>query len=247
MEKETYLKALDRIEEICEEKHFSEHIETVYLSGSVARGDFVPGRSDIDLYIVLDERDENIENSFRQQMNEVVDEYLQELKKYDPDGVSTAFTSLEEIENEETFLGAGAEYQNFIESAELLYGEDLKDEIPEPTKDEVNKSIEHYFDMMEVKYEQMRPQHTRKLFSSIFRTLSMLLTERGIHVSSKEKIVEKFEQAFEGRKELKEDLEEAYRLWELWGGRDLTQDEFCTLSKKCEKIISSIFELRNHE
>ncbi len=169
---------------------------------------------------------------------------MQELKKYEPDGISTAFTSLEEIKNEKTFLGAGAEYQNFIENAELLYGEDLKEAIPEPTKDEVNGSIEQFFDMMEVKYEQIQPQYTRKMFSIIFRTLSMLLAEKGIHVSSKEKTVEMFQQVFEGRRELKEDIEKAYRLWELWGDRDLTQDEFCTLSKKCGEIIFSIFELR---
>ncbi|MFP4051230.1 MAG: nucleotidyltransferase domain-containing protein [Thermoplasmata archaeon] len=242
--RKSYHKVLEEIEDLCKKNPFSNHIISVYVAGSVARGDFVPGRSDIDIYAVVQERDEDVEGLFEEELERLEDEYLEEIKKIEP--LEVTFTDIEEVKKGDSFLGTGFEYHNFMNSAYVLYGEDIRDEIPQPTKDEERESAQRFLDAMEERSEYIPKRFTRKLFSSVFRTLSVFLCGRGIYVSSKEKVVEEF-QRISDLKELNESLEEVYALWETWAERDLTEDEFCGLYKNYQEIMSSLSELREME
>lgn len=243
IEKKVYYDVLEEIENLGREDKFSEKVESIYLGGSVARGDFTPGRSDIDIYVVLKERDEGLEEQFEEKLEDIEREHLSELKKVDPNPLGATFTSLEEIKQGQSFLGQGFEYRNFIRTGELLSGKDIKDKIPEPTREEEVKSAAEFLNKFEERYQAIEKKFTRKLFSSIFRVLSVLLNGSGIYVSSKEGIIKKCHDHFGHRSKLNSLLKDTLSLWKKWGSRELDKEEFCSLYRKYKKIMPIVYEI----
>lgn len=79
--KEDYNKAVtDFVKNFC--KELGEYIEAIYVAGSYARGYFVPGRSDINVYVVLNKRNRNIENNIIEIAREIEEKYLKKVKYY---------------------------------------------------------------------------------------------------------------------------------------------------------------------
>lgn len=132
--KQDYLQVVDIIQSFCQRQH--PNIIALYLGGSVARGDFVPGRSDIDLYVVTANKDAALEASFMALAEELGQTKLRSVAAIHPVPVGISFTTLDEIKDGNSFLGSGFEYRNFIKTGKLLYGEDVKPQLPVPTREQ---------------------------------------------------------------------------------------------------------------
>jgi len=53
----------------------SEKVVSVYAAGSYSRGDFVPGRSDIDIYVVTMVDDPDVEKELRSFADPIIEKY----------------------------------------------------------------------------------------------------------------------------------------------------------------------------
>ncbi len=60
-------------------KKYKDKICAIYAGGSFARGDFVPGRSDIDLYIVVEGREEQFQKDLQNAVSKIEKKYFKEL------------------------------------------------------------------------------------------------------------------------------------------------------------------------
>lgn len=202
-----------------------EVIEALYLGGSVARGDFVPGKSDIDLYAVFKDPSEDTEKLFEQEIKQIESRHLQGVYGFNPNPISLAFTTIEEIREGRSFLGSGFEHYNFIRDGKLLFGSDIKELIPKPTREQEILEANHYLKSVEQSYRNIPPQNIATLFSYIFRTLCVSLSSKGLYVSSKKKAVDSLIEQFPGEKTLIEYISKVYELYLKWGSHDLTQEE----------------------
>lgn len=237
---QTYYDVLDEVAAISE-REFTEEVTAVYVSGSVARGDFTPGRSDIDLYVVLNERNSRIEEQYRDALDELEEEYLAELQQIEPDALSVAFTSTQEIDSGESFLGSGFAYHTFVDNGQLLYGTDIKDQLPQPARADVIEAAQQALETVEPVARHLQDRVTREAFSTIFRTLCIFLGGHGVHVGAKGRAVEQSRALLDDH-EVIIDIEQVYSLYETWEQRSLTEDEFCTLIKHHNEIIPTIVD-----
>lgn len=237
---QTYYDVLDEVAAVSE-RDFAEEVTAVYVSGSVARGDFTPGRSDIDLYVVLDDRNARIEEQYRNALGELEDEYLAELQQVDPDALSVAFTSTQEIDAGESFLGSGFAYHTFIDNGELLYGTDVKAQLPEPTRADEIEAAEQALEAVEPVATRLQDRVTREAFSTIFRTLCIFLGGHGVYVGAKDRAVEQSRALLEDHQVVSE-IEQVYSLYESWEERSLTEDEFCSLITLHNALVPTIVD-----
>ncbi|WP_353892860.1 nucleotidyltransferase domain-containing protein [Proteinivorax hydrogeniformans] len=229
--RESYFEALDEVKNICQIK-FADEICSVYVGGSVARGDFVPGRSDIDLYIVL--KSNEIQNKLQLELEKI---------KSKEKPISVAYTTKKEVIGGQSFLGSGFEYNNFIREGKLIYGQEIKDRIPKPTREEEIKTADQCLKFFEASYKDYEEEVIERYFSATFRTLCIVLSGKGIYVSSKKDVVTVCNKKFKDRKLLNEKINVIYDLWITWGRERLTQEQVCTLLKACDDIMPLIFDL----
>lgn len=244
-DEQTYHEVLDEVAELSA-REFPDSITAVYVGGSVARGDFTPGRSDVDLYVVLAERDSGVEERYRARLDDLEERLFDELRKIDPDALSVAFTSEPEVERGESFLGQGFEYHEFVENGELLYGSDVSDDIPEPTRAEEREAARQALAAVETEYGYVQDRFTKELFSTIFRTLCIFLSGSGTYVGSKERAVALSRRHVDDERILDE-IERAYSLYQAWEERSLTEDEFCTLLRSFHRVVPAIVDTWKRE
>jgi len=112
-------------------------VVSIYLSGSVAQGDYKVGFSDIDIYIVTKGQNHSFDD-IKNETETLINRYLPEMA-WCPNFMTIAYETHENILNSQTWLGMGSEYFSFIESAKLLYGEDIKHELKEPEYSAIQK------------------------------------------------------------------------------------------------------------
>lgn len=236
---------------------YRDRIKAVYAGGSYGRGDFVPGRSDVDLYFVgVEDYDkEELERLLKNVALEIEEKSLKELQPVLDEVLSVTVTTLQEITEGKSFLGSGFNYSNFIHDGRLLWGEDVKELIPKPTSDQQKENAKRTLEqlcgsiatlepaldeLMKSDPEQL-PIHTKELltrraFHSIFRTAAIFLACRGLYVSKKEDITSAFGQSLED-KGLFEILASTLLLWNIWGKRELSD-------KETEKLFGNALEFQ---
>jgi len=115
---------------------YKDDIIAVYVGGSVARGDFSPGRSDIDIYIITTGKKKEIREELKEEARKIAVRKLKDLIKLHQEPIGITLTTVHEIQAGNSFLGAGFEYHNFINTGKLLYGRDIKPLIPKPTREQ---------------------------------------------------------------------------------------------------------------
>jgi len=242
----SYYRAIEKVTEVCVNK-FSDEIVSVFLGGSVARGDFSPGRSDIDLYFVLTSRNDEIESNIESELKNIENEYLPEVQKFNVEPVSSAFTSKAEVLEGKSFLGAGFEYHNFIRDGKLLYGLEIRNLIPEPKREKEFAMADNYIQTLKKVYDTAQDQGIAKCFSFVFRTACIFLSGKGLYVSSKKDVVAFFKNHFSKEEDLNNNLFEVYNLWLIWGDRSLKEEEIYSLTKSYNEVMSLIFDLWERE
>lgn len=103
------------IDELAElyKKHFGEQLVSVYLRGSVSKGEAIKGVSDIDSWCYVDLQQEDIDTSaFREDIKKLNQKYTFS------EGIESGVDSLSYVEED----------QFWIAQAALLYGKDLQEE-----------------------------------------------------------------------------------------------------------------------
>lgn len=243
-------------------KRYGNKIRAIYAGGSFARGDFVPGRSDIDLYIVVEDRKEELQKDLQQEALKIEKKYFKELRPVFDEVLGVSTTTLQEIKEGKSFLGAGFEYSNFIREGKLLWGKDIKKLIPKLPPEKQKESARKYLDKV---YELISNQErnfkwlkwvpfklvpkksklrwTRQAFNLIFRTAAVFLGSKGVNVSRKKDIVSAFTRHAK-EKELCDIISSTLLLWEKWKTEPLSDKETKKLLENSLKFVKGLQSLQ---
>lgn len=246
MTADNYVAAIDEF--VMQTAGYAPQIVAIYLGGSVARGDHTPGRSDIDVFVVLRERDGELERSLRESARAIEVRHLAAVMRSNPEPLSVTFTSLDEIDNGSSFLGVGFEYHQFVETAKRLYGEDIIPQIQQ-TDDARSWDIAQFgLNMLQAlaqaqDVEQAEPALAGFFFSPIFRAAALGLGGQGVFVGGKHETIEAFAQTYPHETVLSEQLRRAFVLWQTWTERDLTLEETHELAMLSRDFVGGVYQL----
>ncbi len=223
-------------------KHI-DNIISVYLAGSVSRGDYIVEASDIDIYVICKDQDSNLNNSFDGYVQNIAGEFLAEIMNWYPDVVSIAFTTYEAIKNGSSFLGKGADYYSFIDSGRLIYGVEIKNEIIK-TDDEQNREIAEQVlkQLKEIVNQDIPKELTtryfiRGVFGLVFSAVHSLLVIRGIYLRGKEELVKEL---FKYDKVNGEKMQAIYAFWLEFAEGTLTEEDKLSLVKVVREVVMSL-------
>jgi predicted nucleotidyltransferase len=254
---ENYLDAVAELVEVAA-KRYGDKVKAIYAGGSFARGDFVPGRSDIDLYMVLQDQNERIQSELQREVSRVEKKYFEKVKPALDQVIDISVTTLREMQEGKSFLGAGFEYSNFIKEGKLLFGEDIKELIPEPSEEEQKESARNYLSKayeMILKQERTfkllklvplriiptksKERWTRQAFNLIFRSAALFLASNGVHVSNKEDITNAFNRLVK-KEEPRSIISFASSSWVKWKTEQLKDKETRRLIENSFKFVEEL-------
>jgi len=229
-------------------------LKAIYAGGSFARDDFVPGRSDIDLYVVARAGREQLQRELQREALRIEKERFPRLSSVFDGFLGISVTTLHEIQEGGSFLGSGFEYSNFIREGKLLWGEDIKALIPQPALESQQRSAKNYLEKVygmvssQEKYfkwlkwiplalvPRAKKEHwTRQAFNLTFRTGALFLGSTGFFVSGKEDICSAFKQQVKNQR-LRNMMCCALSLWEKWKDAPLSNGE-------TSQLLGNAFEL----
>ncbi|MCI2425114.1 nucleotidyltransferase domain-containing protein [Candidatus Acetothermia bacterium] len=246
-----YWKSIEELIVVCKRSQHKGDIIAIYLGGSVARGDFSPGRSDIDIYVVTSGKKEEIGEELKEAARKIATERLKDLLEVHREPIGISLTTVSESQAGNSFLAAGFEYENFINTGKLLYGRDIKSLIPKPTREEERalaeralKEVCAFVTERELSVdEQNRERLSYGIFSSIFRTACIALCGKGRYVSGKRKAVMAFHEVYMHESPLCQIISQTLELWEEWERRSLTEEELQRLTGFSLEFVSEVCRL----
>lgn len=258
-----YYNAVNELIEVATGK-YKKGLKAIYAGGSFARGDFTPGRSDIDIYVVAENGKQKLQRELRGEALKIEKKYFSDLRSIFDEVLGISVTTLEEIREGTSFLGSGFEYSNFIKEGKLLWGEDIKALIPEPSPEKRRESAKNYLDKVhemvsnQEKYfkwlkwtpfvfmpKAKKELWTRKAFSLIFRTAALFLGSKGVYVSKKEDIASAFTQHVKEER-LRNIIQYALSLWEKWKDEPLDNKEIKKLLENSIEIVKGLQSLNKN-
>ncbi len=220
----------------------SASIMAVYLSGSVARGDYIVGTSDIDIYVVCKDENKSLNISFEKYAKQIASEFLAEIMVWYPDVVSLAFTTYKDVKNGTSFLGKGPDYYGFINSAQLIYGKDLKKEIRktdatenEKIAAEVLKQAKEIINQ-DISNELLTKFFIRGVFSLVFTAVHSFLVLKGVYLRGKKQLVEEL---FNFDTVNGEKMQRIYIFWLAFAEDTLTENDKLELLNLVKEVVSS--------
>lgn len=246
-----YLETIEEIVECCAKSIYKDDIIAVYVGGSVARGDFSPGRSDIDVYIITSGKKKEIWEELKEEARKITVRKLKDLMKLHQEPIGITLTTVHEIQTGNSFLGAGFEYHNFINTGKLLYGCDIKPLIPKPSREQekalANRALKKIYSLI-IKHlpytsEIDQDKLTCAVFSTIFRTACVALCGEGRYVSGKREAVSAFHEVYAQESGLCRIISKSFELWEEWQTRTLTKEELQQLMRFYLEFVSKICNL----
>jgi len=261
-----YWEAIEELIGFCEGSRYKDDIVAIYLGGSVARGDFSPGRSDIDIYMVARASKEGMEAELEKVAKRIAKERLARLLEVHQEPIGVTVTTVSEVRAGKSFLAAGFEYHNFMKTGRLLWGQDIKPLIPKPSREEERTSAGETLKEMCALFQgqlnrwartralrkicvllafltKTKEKLTYQLFAAIFRTACIALCGEGRYVSGKGEAVAAFREVYPQEYELHEVLSQSFALWKEWERRALTYKELQRLMGLSRKFISRVCEL----
>lgn len=175
---------------------YIENVISVYLCGSVARGDYFVNASDIDLYIILGNKDIKIEEMLTKFIFHKATDILSELLTWCPDGVSISYIYYDEIKKGESWLAIGSEYFSFIKYAMLLYGKDIKNNIVLPKDEDIKKitsetiiQLKSTLNLLDNEKLSNDKYFVRGIFGGIFTAIHLFLAKNKNYERKKEIMV----------------------------------------------------------
>jgi predicted nucleotidyltransferase len=262
--REDYYNAVNGLIEVITGR-YKNSLKTIYAGGSFARGDFVPGRSDIDIYVVAENRKEKLKRELQGEALKIEKKHFTDLRSIFDEVLGISVTTLKEIREGTSFLGLGFEYSNFIKEGKLLWGEDIKALITKPSPEKQKESAKNYLGKVyqmvsnQEKYfkwlkwipfvfvpKAKKERWTRQAFSLIFRTAALFLGSKGVYVSKKEDIASAFKQHVKEEK-LRNIISYVLSLWEKWKNEPLNNKETKQLLGNSIKIVKGLQSLNESE
>lgn len=228
-----YWKVIDEFRDYVSSNNF-DNIYAIYLGGSVARDEFIPNRSDIDLYVITTKKDETIENNLLSQARLLVNINLPKLVQNCEDPISVSFTLLEELKNGTSWLGYGLEYYSFIKTSKLIYGEDIKLLLSEPNAEQSKELAQKYMTMLTENINlqnfdsvpiDILNTHIRDVINAVLKSIEFSLAYNGIYVTYKNDLLTKCSERFYVYEELLDKVKYIYSIKELLYHRNLTEEE----------------------
>lgn len=195
-----------------------EGIISIMLTGSVARGDFKPGWSDIDMIVVVkDECKESIKK-----IGSIANEVSKNIKLPLRSGRPMLDLWADTLSGALSWLGKGFEYYNFIKIAKVLYGIDLRRKIKRPSQNQLRelaiKELKKQVSLINGSSKESKEsleQRILNIFDFLFPILRIALAFKGVYVSSKRDITREALRAFKSIPKIKT-VRQAYDLWINW-------------------------------
>lgn len=255
----------DAVSELVEviAKHHGEQVKAVYAGGSFARGDFVPGRSDVDLYVVVKGEKEELQEALHNKALEIERRHFNNLRAALDEVLGVTVTTLKEVEEGNSFLAMGFEYANFIKDGKLLWGDDIKLLIPKPAAEKQKQTAKNSLNKVFLLVSRLernlkwlksvpfrlvprksKERWTRQAFELTFRTGALFLGCKGIYVSAKEDIASAFKATMHNEEELCRIISYALSLWEKWKTEPLDDRETKELLENSGKFVKKIQSLQ---
>ncbi len=255
---EKYHQAIDSVIEQLK-INFKDDIISIIVVGSWARGDFIPGQSDIDLNIVINAGDSSeCEVKARTLADSIQKKYLSEFPNLKEEIIGICVTTMDEIKSGKSHLGSGFVYYDFLNSSKILFGEDIRNQILSPSKEEAFTSAKNCIQGILNKYNFIEElleadvESAKKYFSGremadlafamFFRGSSVFLATKEVYISSKKLILEEI------TKEpypdwMKQRLEIAYNYWINWKEKSLSEEEVFDFLKMAYVYLKSLNSL----
>ena len=236
-----YMEFINDITRVFNETEDTSNIKAVYLGGSLSRGDYVIGISDIDIYIVVDhyEGTELINNYIQ----EIAKNKLHELLEWCPDGVTVAFTKYSDIKTGCSWLGMGADYYSFLEYGKLMYGKDIREELIEPSKEKIY-TISHQIlsnlkqiVKQDIKNVEIDKYFIRGVFSTAFSAMFSYICLNSCYLRGKVKIVDEF---CKMNKSCSFYATEILQMWKTFCNRELSKEEKNHLISLTKNLVESL-------
>jgi len=240
---DVYIKFIENIIDKIPQMSISSNIVSVYLGGSVARGDYVVGISDIDIYIVIKQKDEATEEQLNINIQEIANKQLSELLSWCPDSATVAFTTVESIKNGTSWLGTSSDYYSFIENGKLIYGDDIKQYLVEPSKDFIMATSQQFLTQLKGIVNGELPQNivdkyfVRSIFGTFYSAIHFKLCTEGIYIRGKGSLTEMF---CKNHRNYSLQAKKIYDLWYVFAKRSLTTIEINNLIKLTKEIVINL-------
>jgi predicted nucleotidyltransferase len=246
--REDYEGAVNELVAFARDK-LGDKISSIYVVGSYARGDFIPGRSNIDLFIVVkggvDEvvRIQKQLEPYAAQLNE---KYLSDVGwTLNKGALGLYYTNFDGALD--FYVDDAWEYHLLMRESKLLYGEDIRPRIHKPDPQKVSKIAQDALKCFNtfvqsrdcVSYEKCIPL----LFGLIFKTLALYLSTIGVYVGGKQDVLRAFKRLHPNETEAIKNAERAYGLWVTWGQRDLEEREVFELRGQVIQIQETVNRL----
>jgi len=136
----------------------------------------------------------------------------------------------------------------------LLWGEDVKNNIPRPTRKREVESARNYLKAA-VKFipkwegqignitKEDREHMTRQAFCMIFRSSAIALCGNGVYISGKEEMVGAFKKTYPNEEELHKVLSWSLELWKKWKTESLPDEETDQPLKKALRFVKKLATL----
>lgn len=216
------------------------NIMSIYLGGSMSRGDYVIGISDIDIYIVVN----SIENAneINSEIQDIAKRKLFELLSWCPDGVTVSFTTYNEIIDGTSWLGSNSEYYSFQKTGKLLYGKNIKQEISKPTQSDIIQSSQQAIEQLKQIIQQdvsninKDKYFVRSIFGTAFSAMYFYLCCENIGVRGKNKITTAFQKKND---KYQQEARNILFLWDCFCHRQLHEDEIDKLINLTRTVVNN--------
>ena len=239
---------------------FKDNLSSVLVVGSWARGDFIPGQSDIDINVVMKTgASSDYESKVKKIASDIQHEYLSGLPYLKEEVMGISVTTLEEILSSTSYLGSGFVYYDFMNSSQVIFGEDIRDKIQIPDKKKIHASARkciddilskyaYLEDILKLDYESASKYFATKenmaelAFAMFFRGTSVFLAAKGIYVSDKKLILDEVNR--ENYPDwMKQRLSMAYKNWTNWRQINFSNEDTFDFLKMAYIYLKSIRSL----
>jgi predicted nucleotidyltransferase len=200
LKREDYFQAVDEVVNYIKSINLEKWIIAAYLGGSMGRGDFIPGQSDIDIYIVTEEENSVKEKLIADIALDTAIERLPYLADICDNPITIAFTTIDAIKSGNSWLGVGPEYFSFCETSKLILGEDIKKFIPIPSDEQIKsvskQGLQVLKDMLKNAPEPIIEDNVDYILKGVvelaFSAMHLMLSFKGNYCRGKKEIVEEY-------------------------------------------------------
>jgi len=247
--KQDYRNSIQALISRLNQLELKDSILAVYIGGSVSREDYIPGRSDIDIYVVMKSYDMNIEKELNNIGLELTIKYLKNINETCGESFSFSFTTLNDIKNNKSWLGLGSEYHCFVKNALIIYGKDIKYHLKKPTDKEVcsysNKAMNNLLNYIkhnpipEINKNNLN-SILRGVFGATFSAIHFLLSSKGYYIRGK---VDMFNLLYDNNRIFDlspEVLVSFIKFWNIYNEKDLLIPEAHECINNAKSIILEI-------